>query len=101
MQDVDKLFLKLVIGDSLGQQLCPANHAKLPATYRLFLASVPAELLVDGVVLHINEEAESLLRQLRQVDGHQDFSDLVEISSQGEVADLCSHQVEVLTQQHW
>ena len=70
MQDVDNAFPELVIGDSLGQHLCPINLDKLPATSHLSLAPVPAELLVDGTVVYVDEEAEAVLRQLQEVDSH-------------------------------
>ena len=64
MQDLDKSSLQLMlIGSSLGQHLHPFDQAKVPVSLRLSLASVPAESLVDGLVVNLDEEAEPVLRQ--------------------------------------
>ena len=63
MQDLDKASLQLMlIGRSLGQHLHPFNQAKVPVLLRLSLASVPAEPLVDGLMVNLDEEAEPVLR---------------------------------------
>ena len=64
MQDLDKASLQLMlIGSSLGQHLHPFDQAKVPVSLRLSLASVPAESLVDGLVVNFDEEGQTILRQ--------------------------------------
>jgi len=83
MQDLDKAYLQLLlIGDSLCQHPHPFDQVKVPASLRSSLAPVPAELLVDGLVVNVDEERQAIFRQLRKVGGHQDFSDLIEIPRQ-------------------
>ena len=83
MQDLDKASLHmLLIGASLGQYPHPSDPAKVPVWLRFPVAPVPAELLVDGVVINVNEEGEAIVRETGNVGGHQDFRDLVEIPSQ-------------------
>ena len=78
MQDLDQASLqRLLIGVFANTHTIWS--AKVPASLRLSLAAVPAELLVDGLVFNVDEEGEAILRQLGQVGGHRDLRDLVEI----------------------
>ena len=64
MQDLDEASLQLLlIGSSLAQHHRPFDPAKVPALLRLIIAPVPAELLVDGLVVNVDEEGEAILRQ--------------------------------------
>ena len=64
MQDLDKASLQLLlIGSSLAQYLHPFDQAKVPVSLRLSFPAVPAEPLVDGLVVNVDEEAESIFRQ--------------------------------------
>ena len=64
MQDLDEASLQLLlIGGSLAQHHQPIDLVKVPALLRLFLAPVPAELLVDGLMCNVDEEGETILRQ--------------------------------------
>ena len=64
MKDLDEASLQLLlIGGSLAQHHQPFDPAKVPALLRLFLAPVPAELLVDGLMCNVDEEREAILRQ--------------------------------------
>ena len=63
MQDFDKATLQqLLVGASLGQRPKPFDPAKVPVMLRLSLAPVPAELLVDGLMINIDEEGQAILR---------------------------------------
>ena len=64
MQDLDKAPLQLLlIGSSLAQRHQPFNPAKVPVFLRLLPAPVPAELLVDRLVVNVDEKGEAILRQ--------------------------------------
>ena len=64
MQNFDKATLQqLLIGASFGQRLQPFDPAKVPALQRLAPPAVPAEMLVDGLVVNVDEEGEAILRQ--------------------------------------
>ena len=64
MQDLDEASLQLLlIGSSLAQHHQPFDPAKVPVLLRLSLAPVPAELLVDGLMVNLDEEGEAILRQ--------------------------------------
>mgnify|MGYP001331811519 FL=1 len=63
MQDLDKAPLQLLIGISLCQHPHPFDPAKVPVLFLLSLAPVPAELLVDGLVVDVDKEGETILRQ--------------------------------------
>ena len=65
MQDFDKVSLQLMlIESSLAQRRLPSYSSKVPVLTGLSLASVPAEPLVDGLVVNLDEEAEPFLRQV-------------------------------------
>ena len=83
MQDFDKATLQqLLMGASLGQRPNPSNPAKVPALKRLAFPAVPAEVLVDRLMVNVDEEGEAILWQARDVGGHQDLSDLIEVPRQ-------------------
>jgi len=64
MQDLHKASLQLLlIGSSLGQHLHHFDSAKVPVSLRLSLAPVPAELLVDGLMVNVDEKAQAIFRQ--------------------------------------
>ena len=64
MQDLDEASLQLLlVGGSLAQHRHSFDPAKVPVMLRLSLAPVPAELLVDGLVINVDEEAQAILRQ--------------------------------------
>lgn len=65
MQDFDKVSLQLMlIESSLAQRRLPSYSSKVTVLTGLSLASVPAESLVDGLVVNLDEEAEPFLRQV-------------------------------------
>ena len=64
MQDLYEASLQLLlIGNSLSQYHQPFDPAKVPVFLRLPIAPVPAELLVDGLMVNLDEEGEAILRQ--------------------------------------
>ena len=64
MQDVNEASLQLLlIGSYLAQHHQLFDPAKVPVLLRLPFAAVPAEPLVDGLVVNVDEEGKAILRQ--------------------------------------
>ena len=64
MKDLYEASLQLlIIGNSLSQHHQSFDPAKVPVFLRLPIAPVPAELLVDGLMVNLDEEGEAILRQ--------------------------------------
>ena len=63
MQDFDEVSLQLLLsGRSLAQHHQPFD-GQVPALLRLWLAPVPAELLVNRLMVNVDEEGQAILRQ--------------------------------------
>ena len=101
MQDLDQASLQLLlIREPFSQRVSLLLLTQITSVVVVIPAPVPAELFVERLMRKIDEQCQAFRGEIAEIGSHQNFSDLIEVPRQRQVADLGFHQVEVLAQQH-